>query len=539
MIGVLVSDSRVRLVGELFELFKTPWETYHAGSRYDAVLCFGCAAPEGAHPFTGVYSASPVQSDETQGFRVSGRRRQCQIDAGERAAVLPAAVATVAGAGDPVLHSADNGGVLARRVRSDTGVSCRFGFDLLEQMEWWLSHGQRPAAAMSPALDLQVALLRELLIDAGVPLIEVLPTPEAHTFCACLTHDVDFMGIRFHVFDRTFFGFLYRATVGSLVGIARRRLSVTAAFRNIRAVLSLPLIYLGFLPDFMNCLDRYEEIDGSEASTFFVIPFKDRNGEKAPDKATARRRVKYDVDDVRPQLDALRSRGVEIAVHGIDAWHSVEAGRTERRRIDDGSRADSPAGIRMHWLWSSSDTPEILEKAGYRYDSTFGYNGAVGFRGATTQPFRPLPCSYLLELPLAVQDTALFFPDRMNLTETGAWPVAERLVDTAVRFGGMLVFNWHQRSLAPERNWGDFYRRLVRHLRRSGAWLTTASRAAKWFAARRSLSFVEELSNGQRRIRIIGRWPYDMPPPSISVYGTVGLKLELNEDATVELAQSP
>ena len=44
------------------------------------------------------------------------------------------------------------------------------------------------------------------------------------------------------------------------------------------------------------------------------------------------------------------------------------------------------------------------------YDSTIGYNETVGYRAGTTQPYRPLAASRLLELPLHVMDTALFYP---------------------------------------------------------------------------------------------------------------------------------
>src|SRR5258708_31438429 len=39
MIGVAIPAKERPIVAEFFELFKTPWEFYRSGERYDVVLC--------------------------------------------------------------------------------------------------------------------------------------------------------------------------------------------------------------------------------------------------------------------------------------------------------------------------------------------------------------------------------------------------------------------------------------------------------------------------------------------------------------------
>ena len=41
----------------------------------------------------------------------------------------------------------------------------------------------------------------------------------------------------------------------------------------------------------------------------------------------------------------------------------------------------------MHWLYFGDDSPKTLEAAGFDYDSTCGYNDAVGYRAGTSQVF--------------------------------------------------------------------------------------------------------------------------------------------------------
>ena len=81
----------------------------------------------------------------------------------------------------------------------------------------------------------------------------------------------------------------------------------------------------------------------------------------------------------------------------------------------------SSIGIRMHWLLRDARTPSVLENAGYAYDSTVGYNETVGYRAGTTQVFRPQGVRRLLELPLHIQDGALFYPQQLDLSEADAW----------------------------------------------------------------------------------------------------------------------
>ena len=65
----------------------------------------------------------------------------------------------------------------------------------------------------------------------------------------CLTHDVDFFGVRRHLFDRTLAGFALRASIGTLIDVVRGRRPFSEALRNWMAVLSLPLIFAGLVAD--------------------------------------------------------------------------------------------------------------------------------------------------------------------------------------------------------------------------------------------------------------------------------------------------
>ena len=76
-------------------------------------------------------------------------------------------------------------------------------------------------------------------------------------------------------------GFLYRATVGSVIDIVRGKGSMRRLLRNWCAVLSLPLVHAGLVDDFWLPFVRYDAADRPWRSTFFIIPFRASAGSGA------------------------------------------------------------------------------------------------------------------------------------------------------------------------------------------------------------------------------------------------------------------
>ncbi len=353
--------------------------------------------------------------------------------------------------------------------------------------------------AAIPSLDRHIALLRSWILAAGLPVIEVPPVPSGHAFTVCLTHDVDHPVLRNHRGDATLAGFLLRATAGSLVKGLKRRLPWRDVVKNWTAAMKTPLVLLGWARDpWRQTFGEYARLEQPAGSTFFVIPFRGRpgrgrNGQPAPPARAAG----YDARDVAGELTQMSEAGCEVGLHGIDAWHEAASAEAERSAV--ATHSGKPAnGVRMHWLYFDRQSAAALDRAGFQYDSTVGYNEAVGFRAGTSQVYRPLDAKHLLELPLHVMDTALFYPDRMNLSPAEARSHVDQVVAHAGHEGGTVTINWHDRSIAPERLWGDFYVGLMESLRRRGAWFAIASRAVTWFRRRRSVRF-EMLSRSEGR----------------------------------------
>src|SRR4030095_7311430 len=193
---------------------------------------------------------------------------------------------------------------------------------------------------------------------------------------------------------------------------------------------------------------------------FFVIPTKGDPGVDSHGRARSKRAARYSLTDIAEDLKKLILANREIAVHGIDAWRDSVKGNEERQCIQRITRA-TEIGVRMHWLYFNSEATSTLEKSGFSYDSTVGYNETVGYRAGTTQVFKHPDVKTLLELPLHIMDTALFYRSYMNLSDDLARAAMLPLIENATRFGGVLTINWHDRSLGPERLWDDAYITLL------------------------------------------------------------------------------
>jgi hypothetical protein len=378
-----------------------------------------------------------------------------------------------------------------------------------------LTVGQPVRNAGIPTLDGHISWLRDWINLSGIPSVEIPPVPDGHNLIACLTHDIDHPAMRNHWCDHTMFGFLYRSTIGTWLNVCCGRKPVKSLWRNWGAACLLPFVHLGLVRDFWSAFDRYLEIEAGHGSTFFVIPRRGYAGRTTNGAGPAMRASCYDVDEILPQLRKIISTGSEVGVHGLDAWLDVDEGRKERQRVAQAVSA-TEVGVRMHWLYFDENSPAVLEQAGFTYDSTVGYCETVGYRAGTAQAYRPPGVMQLLELPLHVMDTALFYPSYLNLGPEEAERMVWALVNDVQRIGGALTINWHDRSIAPERLWDDFYLRLLSELKSRGAWLPTAAQAVAWFRKRRSAAVESSWSEGGA-LRVRGRLDTVDTLPSLKI----------------------
>jgi len=515
LIGIISETFEKGIVEEFFELFKTPWEFYHENRCYDVVIATRDYFFNIKTKLLFIYGSNKTQYDVENNIVIGSNKKGATLEYEDLQLPIYNKVSTFADSSSSMLRIKGTKGT----VSIDAGVKIngknkkiiRIGYDLFQEIYFLLSSGQPAEYAHIPSLEIHISILKKLILTSGIPLVEIPPIPSGYDFITCLTHDVDFAGIKNHRFDRTMFGFLYRALLKSFIDVLMGRASWGKLLNNWRAALLLPAVYANIVEDFWIQFARYMEIEKGLPSTFFFIPFKKMAGKKLSGPAPKLRESKYDISDIKSYVRYLISQGCEIGLHGIDAWLDSENGRREFDKIHQ-ETGNLDIGVRMHWLYFQGQSPMHLEKAGFLYDSTYGYNNTVGFKGGTTQVFRPLGVERLLELPLQIQDTALFYSGRMGLEEDSAFELCRTIVSINLMYGGVLVINWHHRSIAPERLWGEFYERLIHHLREYRVWFGTAGEVVRWFEKRRKAQFNEvKLEESGLKIKICGQEGFSRP----------------------------
>lgn len=518
MIGVVVKHNKRTITEEFFQLFKVPWEFFKTGRKYDVLIITTAVEGELSAKLKIIFETHEMLPDQLPGARAESWLSIRSIDHTLNIPIY-CGVSTLACSGETILWG-KGGEPVGFYCEDGDEKTVHVGYDLFDEVEFLLTQGQPAEYALIPTLEVHMALLRRWILQCGIPLVEIPPIPHGYDFMVCLTHDVDFLGIRHYGLGRTMLGFLSRifspgaySQIDS--GISWRRLG-----RNLRALISLPLVYMGLISDFWDNLERYLLIEKDKGSTFYFIPYPEQAGNREPSNGTPPpwRAARYDIRKYAEQLKEIAGSGQEVGLHGIDAWDKAEKGLSEKAIIEELTGTDC-LGVRMHWLYFDRESPKVIESIGLKYDSTVGYNEAVGFRTGTGQVYKLPGTVELMELPMIIQDSAMFYGGRLNLGEIQAFSMCDHLVGEIKKFGGVLTINWHQRSLSPERNWDSFYLRLLERLESYTPWFATASEAVQWFKSRRSVRFQEvSLNSGRIRIQSVPGCAAKLPHMTLRVY---------------------
>jgi len=131
---------------------------------------------------------------------------------------------------------------------------------------------------------------------------------------------------------------------------------------------------------------------------------------------------------------------------------------------------------RQHFLhYDIRVTPRIQAEAGFKYDSTLGFNDNIGFRFGTCYPWKlydlqaekELP---IIEVPLIIQEGAMLNPNKgMRLDAETAFQYVVQITEAVERVGGALTLLWHPDAVINPPCW-NLYLRSLEYLKEKDAW---------------------------------------------------------------------
>lgn len=316
--------------------------------------------------------------------------------------------------------------------------------------------------------DLALALFDWLDPDHELPRAE--PWPEGRPWALCLSHDVDML-YKWRL--RSVIRLLLTSPAWALGGQLPR---VARQWRELFRTLAGGQDPWWQAEEMLDLEQRH----GALSSFLFLAESHDH------------RTYRYHLGRaaVRALLQRLAHRGADLQLHG--GWHSL--GRPERL-VREGQRFRRAAGrpatvIRQHYLRFHRDhTWADQQAAGFRTDSTLGWNDRPGYRAGTRLPFHPWDPAggqphELLEIPLALMDSQFYF--ERDLDARAARTVIEGLVDQAATDRGLLCVNWHPHVLCRTDYPGlaELYEGLLEQALALAPWCATLAGLDLWWRSR-------------------------------------------------------
>ena len=314
--------------------------------------------------------------------------------------------------------------------------------------------------------------------------------PDWHEFAVCLTHDVDLIS-RVSTPRQALRSM--RASLAGSGAQSRRERLVRLARPGVRAARAA---YNGIAAtpagDTLERCVALERERGVTASYFFTV---------YPGAAAHRYDCTYDFDDplrfrgermrIRDVLRLLDGEGFDVGLHGSYNSALVPGLLAREKAALETAAGFAVSTTRQHFVhWDVRTTPRLQADAGFKSDSTLGFNRNLGFRAGTSLPFRIFDVERgteldLLEVPLLVHDGALLRPDALELDVDTAREVLRLFVDRAAETGGVATLIFHPNNLERD-EYVELFRSAIDYGLERGAWFASLRDLDRWWRERES-----------------------------------------------------
>jgi peptidoglycan/xylan/chitin deacetylase (PgdA/CDA1 family) len=280
-----------------------------------------------------------------------------------------------------------------------------------------------------------------------------LDYPNGKKFGVCMTHDIDATHYSKVLIEESLIALKHRRF--------RESLKLLFSKGNSR---SFPF------PSFSEIMKLEEKYDAK--SSFYFLALDKNNLDYT-----------YKLENLKEDLKTIIDNGWEIGLHGgHEAYNNLSEIRKQKQRLEKAIQK-RVIGYRNHFLkFEVPKTWELLKKAGFKYDTTFGYADCVGFRNGTCHPFKPFNLKKnqyidILEIPITVM--ASTFHNYMKLNLKNSWKVTKLLIDTVEKYNGVITFLWHNTDMTEE--WFKLYKKILDYSYRKKAWITSGEEIWKWW----------------------------------------------------------
>ena len=313
--------------------------------------------------------------------------------------------------------------------------------------------------------------------------------PEKKEFAVCLSHDVDMVNLYsshsalWNIRNSSRLTDTYKAKI-KLQAVNFGKLLYLESHRRLRPKQS------SFIKPWLDLEESY-----GFRSTFFFFPDTASRYHRLDGRWYRHQdRIAFGGQwlSVAELMRYLESRGWEVGLHGtIESYIDCSELQRQKETVEKSLGAEIVSTRQHHLHFDITQTPKAQSQAGFKFDSTFGFNRLIGFRNGLALPFHffdlhndePLP---ILEIPLHIQDGALLFSKNLGLPPQLTLSHAQTMIDKVAEHNGLITLLWHPDSYGFDqyRSWFAVYEALLEYIAGKGAWVTTVRDIGFWWKKR-------------------------------------------------------
>lgn len=335
---------------------------------------------------------------------------------------------------------------------------------------------------LKPISDFLENLLYTSILNAcqtlHVPLVQKSYWPENKSFAVCLTHDVDELKKTTQYITHPLFC-LMRGDTQSLMGQLNsfvQKIKGNEPYWTFEDIIAIEKIFRA-------------------KSTYFILKESGKPSLLSKQSwSVYGRNRSFTSPEMKTLIRKLKANGDEIGIHGSFFSYKDLMLLSEETQELEQLINETVIGTRQHHL--NLDIPETWEyqiQVGLKYDSSLGFNHAIGFRWGTSFPFFPnsekkiIP---ILEIPLIIMDKFIKYYDDKEQT-------CLILAEEVKRYRGVLTLLWHPRNFNIQEFPDDrnIYIKINQYCQEKGAWITCAKDIFEWLSKRNRQIFSSSYHN--------------------------------------------
>jgi len=357
--------------------------------------------------------------------------------------------------------------------------------------------GSVPDFAFNP-LNLTGELYRPVIDELWIKDNPPPKWPQGKRFAVCLTHDVDAVS-ELDLMQN------FRSILKYVASLSQRPLGTSLRWILIHKIAALK----GLMgkEDLLCQFEKWMELENryGAKSTLFFAPSHVRKPHESDCMYRFNQKIGFRGKrvSVTELMKIMDDEGWEAGLHPSWNAHSdLQEMKYQKSQIE-AILGHSILSVRQHFLkFDPRLTHAIQAAAGFKFDSTLGYNDNVGFRRGTSYPFQ---CNgdgsdsdnSIMQIPLVVQDAALLLSEKgLRLDSESALKYVKVLLERVKSVGGVLTLSWHPHTYNRP-GFFELYEKALELISHDDPWFGTVAEVGQWWTEQVDIDlnkFTTELS---------------------------------------------